>query len=79
MESSTPGSTSTELSQDDSVVQKPRTGKYWYKITYEECPMCGNGRTWRERQYSPKPENPKERIFWESIYDYCLEWESLRD
>jgi hypothetical protein len=50
-----------------------KTGKYWYLITIHECPLCGRGNTYRERQYSPKPEDPAQRVHYEQIFDWC-EW-----
>jgi hypothetical protein len=40
------------------------TGKYWYKFYYTECVLCGRGDEWKERQHTPKPEDPQQR------YDY---------
>jgi len=28
---------------------------HWYKITYQECPLCGRSETYRERVYGEKP------------------------
>lgn len=46
--------------------------KYWYKITYCECPVCGHSHTYKERQYSKKPKDPNKRYFYEIEYDYCI-------
>lgn len=45
--------------------EKMSKNKYWYKITYVECPMCGKSTEYRERQYTPKPEDFRERISYE--------------
>lgn len=42
---------------------KPRV-PYWYKIYQVECVLCGHSDEWRERMFTPKPEDAKER------YDY---------
>lgn len=41
----------------DRVNQKP----HWYKCYSTECVLCGRGDEWRERQYTPKPDDPMER------------------
>jgi hypothetical protein len=40
--------------------KKPKKG-YWYKFFYEECVLCGAHYEWKERQYTPKPEDIAER------------------
>ena len=35
--------------------------RYWYKTWIYECPCCGAGDRYRERQYTPKPEDPRLR------------------
>lgn len=45
--------------------------KYWYKITIHECPMCGGVTEYRERQYTDKPEDLKDRYDITDVYDYC--------
>ena len=45
--------------------------KYWYKIVHAYCPVCGGGSDYRERQFTPKPEDPADRHFWEDVYDWC--------
>lgn len=34
--------------------------KYWYKIYYGECPICGRDATYRVRIYGDKPEDSEE-------------------
>jgi len=49
--------------------------KYWYKFFCGECPLCGRGTSYKERQYSPKPVDPcdrYERIPDSITYDGCL-------
>ena len=46
-------------------------GEYWYKIHIVECPVCGRGYKWRERQYISPPEDYRERYYYEQVYDYC--------
>ena len=45
--------------------------KYWYKFFIYECPICGRGDTYKERQYTPKPEDGSERYDFAVHYDYC--------
>lgn len=52
--------------------QKPKRG-YWYYITYYECPVCGSGGSYRERQYTEKPEDVEQRVERQERYDHCLE------
>jgi hypothetical protein len=40
---------------------KVATVKYWYKFYISECVLCGSGYTEKERMYTPKPEDPRER------------------
>lgn len=35
--------------------------KYWYYTEIEYCVLCGHENKYRERRYTPKPENPSER------------------
>ena len=49
--------------------------KYWYFMTYNECPFCGGGKTYKEKRKLPKPKDPSKRIKWEPVYDYCLEYQ----
>jgi hypothetical protein len=46
-------------------------GKYWYFKSLHECPVCGRSDTYRERRYTPKPENPQDRCEYVVDYDYC--------
>lgn len=46
-------------------------GKYWYFVVTTECPMCGRWDAYRERRYTAKPNDPKERYSYEQVYDYC--------
>jgi hypothetical protein len=47
--------------------------KYWYRFTVVECPVCGGGEQFKEREYTPKPKDPSKRHTYLQIYDYCLE------
>lgn len=49
--------------------QKP----HWYEVFVHECPVCGRGETFRERRYTPKPSDPKDRYHWSAHYDWCNE------
>jgi hypothetical protein len=35
--------------------------KYWYRMYFGECPLCGRSKSYRERVYGEKPEDPNER------------------
>lgn len=54
-------------------MKKNKSKKYWYKITYVTCPVCGSGETYRERQYTKRPKDIMKRHNYEQIYDQCLE------
>jgi hypothetical protein len=45
--------------------------KYWYFITYYECPVCGRGSEFRERRYTEKPTDINDRYEFIQLYDYC--------
>ena len=46
---------------------------YWYLYTVHECPVCGYGEIYKERQTTPKPSKWEDRHKWSAYYDYCLE------
>ena len=46
--------------------------KYWYKFYTTECPVCGRGRTSKERQYTPKPKSDSKRYRFTFDYDWCM-------
>ena len=46
---------------------------HWYKIITEECPVCGRGRTTRERVYGSPPPH-QEKYEYHQTYDYCMEY-----
>lgn len=45
--------------------------KYWVFIEVWECPVCGDGETFRERRYTPRPEKWEDRHKYVRHYDYC--------
>lgn len=45
--------------------------KYWYRLTTHACPICGSEHRYRERMYTPKPEDAAERYQYIEIYDWC--------
>jgi hypothetical protein len=45
--------------------------KYWYFITYYECPICGRGGDVKERRYGYRPKLWKNRHAYIVLYDYC--------
>jgi hypothetical protein len=36
--------------------------KHWYRIWYTECPLCGRSKTYRERKYTKRPKNMRNRV-----------------
>ena len=48
-----------------------RKRKYWYFIVYEECPVCGRGKEYRERRYTRRPNDARKRHKFEQRYDWC--------
>lgn len=40
---------------------------HWYRTIYEECPVCGRGKTYKVREYSSRPDEPGERIRFEYV------------
>jgi len=45
-------------------VEENEPTKYWYFFWWGECPVCGRDQSYRERRYTPKPENIDERYGW---------------
>lgn len=41
--------------------------KYWYICTVFECPVCGCGKSYRERVY----EKPNQYWHFKQHYDWC--------
>lgn len=55
-------------------IRAPFQSPFWYKIHVGECPVCGSQQGYRERQYTPKPENIEDRYVYLSdtvTYDGC--------
>lgn len=49
-----------------------RTGvKYWYFFSIWECPLCGHSKMYKERRYTPKPENYQDRYEYETEAYHC--------
>jgi len=47
----------------------------WWKFYYGECPVCGSSDSYKEAQYTPKPNNVEERyehIPDETSFDGCI-------
>ena len=54
-------------------IPKPKkVYKYWYLITYIQCPICGKGSLSRERQHGPRP-SWADRHITRDEYDWCQE------
>lgn len=45
--------------------------KYWYFIDEDYCPVCGSTDVYRERVYTPKPEDWEDRRAMHETYDWC--------
>lgn len=46
--------------------------KHWYKIYDGECPVCGRDQSYRERMYTTRPKNRKNRMVYISYNaSYC--------
>jgi len=52
----------------EKVDKRKGKGKYWYFTTYRECVEGDSSREYRERRYTPKPENPEDRHSFEQYY-----------
>jgi len=46
-------------------------------FTTHYCPVCGHTEVYRERMYTPKPDEQEERYIFEEVYDWCNEISSL--
>ncbi len=59
-----------DLSETETTKRRRR---YWYKNFVTECPICGRGKQWRERQFTPPPpkDSPERWDFDGLAYDYC--------
>jgi len=45
---------------------------HWYLRHIRECPVCGADDSYRVRMYTPRPENPDERIVYGTTSQgYC--------
>jgi len=61
-----------------TINSKTQRKKYWYRIYIGECPVCGRNKSYRERMYSIKPIEKKDRYVFLTdyqTYDHCLEYE----
>jgi hypothetical protein len=56
----------TSASQVDRLVMR-----YWYKTVKEMCPICGEEREYKYREYGEKPLSPGDRITFSYINHYC--------
>jgi len=58
-----------------------RKRKFWYRIHWDACYVCGGGsfkgRSWRERVYGRKPKSIKKRWIFETAYCGCMDYEFL--
>lgn len=52
-----------------------RTRPYWYLFYIGECPVCGADASYKERQYSDRPEDRAQRYVQLPLtrcYDGCI-------
>lgn len=59
---------------NQQVKSNKRCQPHWYKQHIGECPVCGRDKSFRERVYGERPEDPKDRYVYlseQSCYDYC--------
>ena len=53
-------------------MEKDNKKKYWYHTTIYYCVICGRENKYRERRYTPKPENWGDRnVFIEEMCNNC--------
>lgn len=46
---------------------------YWYFYYFRECPVCGRDDSYKERRYTEKPKEKKNRAKFDQYYDFCME------
>jgi hypothetical protein len=46
----------------ETVAADPKGRGCWYEVTAFVCVLCGHTDEYRERRWTPKPENPAERF-----------------
>jgi hypothetical protein len=49
--------------------------RYWYRIYFGSCPVCGADKTYRERVYGRRPRRLQDRykeLPDQETYDYCI-------
>ncbi len=51
--------------------EQPRKPPYWYFYTTYECALCGRTKRYKERKYTPKPDDRMKRGSWHQ--DACSE------
>lgn len=47
--------------------------RFWFRLVTTECPVCGRGKSCRERVYGKRPKEPSKCYVYEELYDYCIE------
>lgn len=52
----------------EKVDKRKGKGKYWYFITISECVMGDSHSEYRERRYTPKPENGADRYLYTEYF-----------
>ncbi len=56
-----------------SELQNNNNGRleHWYFRYIDACPLCGRESEYRERKFSPKPEDPAERVKFTEVWCGC--------
>lgn len=57
-----------KTSEQIQLKSKAKGKGCWYKITIEECAACGKSKSYRERMYVERPDEPIECY----VYDQYL-------
>ena len=45
--------------------------RYWYRVHFYDCPVCGRHETLRERVYGRKPKGYDKTHEFHTKYDWC--------
>ena len=47
--------------------------KFWYSTEIEYCPVCGSMTRYKQREYTKRPVEWRNRNTVTEVYDYCDE------
>jgi hypothetical protein len=45
--------------------------KFWFYFTEDYCPICGASDIAKQRMYTPRPEDYRDRHNMREVYNYC--------